>query len=95
MSKKEKQTKKPAEPKNKPEKRDPAAEMEVFMSDQQPLFEEKLKIVIAIILVILFILLFIGIAWYFLTQVDTAFVNNSSQSSSVASFIDTYLPLIY
>ena len=58
--------------------------MELYMMNQKPIFEERLKVIIAIILIILFIFLFIGIAWYFLTQVDVAIVNSNSASSSTA-----------
>lgn len=59
-------------------------DMEIYMMNQKPIFEETLKVVIAVILILLFIFLFIGIAWYFLTQVDVAIVNSNSASSSTA-----------
>ncbi len=59
-------------------------DMELYMMNQKPIFEERLKVIIAIILIILFVFLFIGIAWYFLTQVDVAIVNSNNTSSSAA-----------
>lgn len=47
------------------------------------LFEERIKLVLAIILFILFLLFFGGIAWFFLSKMDASFVDSSGSSSAV------------
>ncbi len=55
---------------------DPNANNEVIK--YPVIIEEKLKIVLAIILFILFAILFVAVMWYFLVQVDTTFTNATS-----------------
>ena len=55
------------------------------------IFEEKLKAFLAVILFFLFLLLFGSVAWYFLTQVDTALVNGATGFTNFSRFITFFL----
>lgn len=53
------------------------------------LFEERLKVFLAVILFLLFLLFFGGIAWYFLSQVDP--VLNGSGAAALFSLLGIWL----
>jgi flagellar basal body-associated protein FliL len=58
------------------------------------IIEEKLKIVLAIILFLLFAVLFVAVMWYFLVQVDTTFTNATNAASSAFFFKNIFINVL-
>ena len=55
------------------------------------IFEDGVKGFLLVILIILFLLLFASVVWYFLTQLNTTFVNAPSTSTIISTlFYKTY-----